>query len=273
MPEKSSVAELALTQERIITISEDFSSEMASNFAALLIAYANIDPEKEITVLIDSRGGDATAFILMHDIMKFFKTPIKTICIGKCYSAGALLLSCGTKGRRYALANSLIMIHGLQCLFPGEMDIEKSDKYFDLLEYYNDTVLSILARNTAKTLDQVKTDCANDYFMSATDAKRYGLIDHIVSDFNDIINLDSSVIVADIKDQIEMQAKLTADVKKKFNLECDVDCMSCPKNKECEDLPKVNEYLVQLQLKGFNPEEPPEEDSEEPETEEEQPTT
>jgi ATP-dependent Clp protease protease subunit len=239
---------LSLSKERIIFVSEDFSEEMANNFAAILIAHANIDPNKEVTILIDSDGGSVTAFVLMHDIIKLMNVPIKTVCLSAASSAGALLLSSGTKGKRYALKNSLIMIHGLQCLFPfGGSDVKSSDQYLEILDNYNDLIMNILSENTGKSFDQVKEDCKKDVFLTPEEALEYGLIDYIVDDFNQIINLDNSILSQEIKREEKINEEFRLSVINNLKLSCDAMCNTCPKSESCEDIAKIEKYCLDSQ--------------------------
>jgi ATP-dependent Clp protease protease subunit len=113
--------------------------------------------------------------------MQMISAPIKTVCIGKCYSAGAVLLAAGTKGERYAFKSSSVMIHGIQAVFPiAGHDMTASKNYFEHLESHNDNIMKMLAHHTGHSLAKVKEDCKKDIWMNATQALAYGLIDHIL---------------------------------------------------------------------------------------------
>ena len=245
-PETSdSNSTLSLSKERVIFVSEDFTDEMANNFAAILIAYANIDPDKEVTILIDSNGGSITSFVLMHDIIELVGVPIKTICLSNASSAAAMLLSSGDKGKRFALPNSLIMIHGLQCLFPfGGYDVKSSDQYLDVLDYYNDLIMQILSDNTGKDFEQVKEDCKKDFFLTPEEAIKYGIIDGIVTSFDEIINIKESVTLREIEEDLAMQESVREELVKELDLKCDAKCQTCPKVDGCQDLIRINTYLA-----------------------------
>ena len=107
--------------------------------------------------------------------------PIKTICIGKCYSAGAVILAAGTKGERYAFKSSKIMIHGIQFGFPlPGQDIINSKNYYDFIKENNDNIMKILANHTGHPLEKLKEDCKQDLWLDAKQALNYGIIDHII---------------------------------------------------------------------------------------------
>lgn len=170
-----------LAQHRVIVISEDFSDNMAAEVSALLLYFDNEDHESIIEMYIHSNGGAATGLSNIYDVMQMISAPVKTVCLGKCYSAGAVLLAAGTKGERYAMKNSSIMIHGIQAGFPiPGHDITSSKNYYEYLQDNNDNIMKILADHTGHTLEKVKEDCKQDVWMNAKQALEYGLIDHIV---------------------------------------------------------------------------------------------
>jgi ATP-dependent Clp protease protease subunit len=183
-----SIGKVELTKDRVIFLTEDVSKQVSDAISALLLYYSAIDDEKEIRIYIDTNGGDSDALVNMIDMINHIKAPVRTVCLSKAYSAGALLLAAGTPGRRCALKNSSIMIHGLQCLFPqfGEMDIVKSAHYYKYLESHNNTILGLLAEKTGQEVAQVKEDCKKDLFLSPKEALEYGIIDSVVNNLSDI---------------------------------------------------------------------------------------
>ena len=172
---------IKLSKGREIFFSEDFCKENSAQLAALLLYYDNLDHEKEITVYIHSNGGDASGLVNIYDVMQMISAPVKTVCIGKCYSAGAVMLASGTKGMRYAFKSSKIMIQGFQFGFPlPGQDIITSKNYYQFLKENNDIIMKILANHTGHSLEKLKSDCSEDMWMDAKTALEYGIIDHII---------------------------------------------------------------------------------------------
>ena len=171
-----------LTKDRMIFLSEDVTKESAAQLSALLLYYDNEDHEQPITLYIHSNGGDAAGLSNIYDVMQMIRSPIKTYCIGKCYSAGAVILAAGSKGERYAFKSSKIMIHGIQFGFPlPGQDIITSKNYYEFVKENNDNIMKILANHTGHPLEKLKEDCKQDVWMDAKQALQYGLIDHILS--------------------------------------------------------------------------------------------
>lgn len=170
-----------LASNRSLFISEEFSDKMASDLSAMLFYLNSVSSKEPISLYIHSDGGALTGFNNIYDVMQIIKCPIKTICIGKCYSAGALLLASGSPGQRYAFKNSNIMIHGIQAGFPipGD-DITDSETYLDFLYKNNKSVMKILAKHTGHTVEKVEEDCKQDIWLSAYEAKQFGIVDHVI---------------------------------------------------------------------------------------------
>lgn len=173
-----------LANDRIIFISEDITKNVSSSLSALLLHYDNINDQEDISIYINTYGGDVSALSNIYDIMQMIKSPIKTVCIGKAYSAGSFILAAGTKGKRFITKNSSVMIHGMQCSFPGgdgvDQRVQDSQIYFDFLTSLNKSILEILAKHTNKTYEQVFEDCKKDNFLDASDALKYGIVDFII---------------------------------------------------------------------------------------------
>jgi ATP-dependent Clp protease protease subunit len=173
---------IKLAKHRMIFVSEDISDVMAAQLSALLIYFDSEDQEAQIDMYIHSDGGAVTGLSNIYDVMQMISAPIKTVCIGKCYSAAAVVLAAGTKGKRYAMSHASIMIHGIQAGFPiPGHDITGSKNYYEYLNNNNDNVMKILANHTGHTLEKVKADCTQDVWMNAKQAQDYGIIDHIIS--------------------------------------------------------------------------------------------
>lgn len=171
---------IRLAQHRIIIISENVSDRMAADLSALLLYFDN-ENHDPIELYIHSNGGAVSGLTNIYDVMQMISSPVKTICIGKCYSAAAVILAAGQKGERYAFKNSSIMIHGIQAGFPipGD-DMTSSKSYLSHLQEYNDNLMKILSKHTGHTVAKIKEDCKQDVWMSAKEALSYGLIDEIL---------------------------------------------------------------------------------------------
>lgn len=172
---------IKLAKHRVIVVAEDVTDNMAAELSALLLYFDNEDHESIIEIYIHSNGGASSGLSNIYDVIQMISAPVKTVCLGKCYSAGAVLLASGTKGERYAMKNSSIMIHGIQAGFPipGD-DITSSKNYYEFLKDHNDSIMKILAHHTGHSLEKVKKDCKEDVWMNAKQALEYGLIDHII---------------------------------------------------------------------------------------------
>lgn len=169
-----------MAKARQIFLKENITKDIASDMTALLFYYDSIS-SSPITVYIHCRGGDADGLMQIYDVMQMMQSPIRTVCIGRAYSAGAVLLAAGDNGMRYAMKSSKVMIHGIRGYFPMPGDDQVASKnYYDFLKSHNDSIMKILAMHTGKTLKEVKEDCLRDMYMSAGQAMKYGIVDHIV---------------------------------------------------------------------------------------------
>lgn len=168
-----------LLLDRIVFISGEVNDEMANAICAQLLFLQAQDPKKEISVYVNSPGGSVTAGLAIYDTMQFVKCPVATYCIGQAASMGAVLLTAGTKGRRHALPNSRIMIHQPWGGAEGKAsDIEiTAREILRLKEILN----GILAKHSGKKLEDVVKDTDRDHFMSAEEAKVWGLIDKVIA--------------------------------------------------------------------------------------------
>ncbi len=168
-----------LLNERIIFLGTPVDDQVANLIIAQLLHLASDDPEKEISLYINSPGGSVYAGLAIYDTMQFIKPDVQTICCGIAMSMGAFLLAGGTKGKRMALPNSKILIHQVSSGFRGQAtDIEIHAREIITLRRQLD---EILAGNTGKTVDEIAHDTERDYFMSADEAKEYGIIDQVIS--------------------------------------------------------------------------------------------
>ena len=169
-----------LLNDRIIVLSEDVNDTTASLVVAQLLYLEGQDPDKDISLYINSPGGSISAGMAIHDTMRYIKCDVSTICMGMAASMGAFLLASGTKGKRFALPNAEIMIH--QPLLGGlqgqATDIKiHADRIIKIKENLN----RIMAERCHKPLEQVMQDTERDNFMSAQEACDYGLIDRVIA--------------------------------------------------------------------------------------------
>ncbi|MFC0272137.1 ATP-dependent Clp endopeptidase proteolytic subunit ClpP [Metabacillus herbersteinensis] len=167
-----------LLKDRIIMIGSEINDQIANTVVAQLLFLAAEDPEKDISLYINSPGGSTSAGFAIMDTMHYIKPDVRTICTGMSASMGAMLLLAGKKGKRYALPNSEIMIHQPLGGARGQAtDIEISAKrIIKLREHIN----SIISERTGQPLERIAIDTDRDYFMSAQEAKEYGIIDEII---------------------------------------------------------------------------------------------
>ncbi|EAJ4221241.1 ATP-dependent Clp endopeptidase proteolytic subunit ClpP [Campylobacter coli] len=167
-----------LLKDRIIMLSGEIHDELAASIVAQLLFLEAEDPTKDIYLYINSPGGVITSGFSIYDTMNYIKPDVCTICIGQAASMGAFLLSCGTEGKRFALPNSRIMIHQPLGGARGQAtDIEIQAKEILRLK----TILNdILAKNTKQKVAKIVKDTERDFFMSAQEAKEYGLIDKVL---------------------------------------------------------------------------------------------
>jgi len=168
-----------LLKDRIIMLSGEINDAVASTIVAQLLFLEAEDPDKDIFLYINSPGGIITSGFSIYDTMNYIKPDIVTICIGQAASMGAFLLACGAKGKRYALPSSRIMIHQPLGGARGQAtDIEiQAKEILRLKKYLN----KILAERTGKTIRAIERDTERDFFMSAEEAKKYGLVDEILT--------------------------------------------------------------------------------------------
>lgn len=166
-----------LLRERIIFIGEPIDDTLANLVIAQLLFLESEDPEKDIYLYINSPGGLVTSGLAIYDTMQYLRAPVSTICVGQAASMAALLLAAGAKAKRYALPNSRIMIHQGSAGYRGATP----DIFIQVRELSTlvERIHTILAQHTGQPVDKVKKDTERDYFMSAEEAKEYGLIDEV----------------------------------------------------------------------------------------------
>ena len=166
-----------LLKDRIIFLGDAIEDHVANLIIAQLLFLESEDPEKDIQLYINSPGGVVTSGMAIYDTMQYLRAPVSTICIGQAASMGAVLLAAGATGKRYALPNSRIMIHQGSGGFRGNTpDVEIQMRE---MMHLTDRLMHILADHTGQDFEKVKRDSERDYFMSAEEAKAYGLIDEV----------------------------------------------------------------------------------------------
>ena len=181
-----------LLKDRIIFLGSPMNDEVANLLIAQLLFLESDDPDKDINFYINSPGGVVTSGLAVYDTLQYIKPDIATVCIGQAASMGALLLSAGTKGKRYSLPHSRILIHQPMGGFQGQAsDIAIQAK--EILRM-KETLNEILVLNTNKNLEQIRVDTDRDFFMSGEEAKEYGIIDHVITnrkDFDQIKKMEA----------------------------------------------------------------------------------
>ena len=168
-----------LLKDRIIFLGAPIDDVFANLVIAQLLFLEAEDPEKDINLYINTPGGSVTAGLGVYDTMQYVKPPINTICLGQAASMGALLLGAGTKGKRFALPNARVLIHQPMGGFQGqatEIDIHARE-----ILKIRGRLNEILAKHTGQALDKIAQDTERDYFMSGEEAKKYGLIDEVIT--------------------------------------------------------------------------------------------
>ncbi|WP_066498037.1 ATP-dependent Clp endopeptidase proteolytic subunit ClpP [Abyssisolibacter fermentans] len=168
-----------LLKDRIIFLSDEVNDATASLVVAQLLFLEAEDPDKDIQLYINSPGGSITSGMAIYDTMQYIKPDVSTICIGMCASMGAFLLAAGEKGKRYALPNAEIMIH--QPLGGTKGQAEDIRIHAERIINARKTLNEILSERTGQSLETIQRDTDRDNFMSAEEAKEYGLIDKVIT--------------------------------------------------------------------------------------------
>jgi ATP-dependent Clp protease protease subunit len=168
-----------LLKDRIVMLGTEINDDMANIIVAQLLFLESEDPDKDISIYINSPGGSVTAGLAIYDTMQYVKPAVSTICVGQAASMGAVLLLAGAKGKRYALPQSRIMIHQPLGGARGQAtDIEiQAREILRMRTVLND----IIVKHTGQTLERVEKDTDRDFFMSADESRRYGIIDEVVA--------------------------------------------------------------------------------------------
>lgn len=167
-----------LLNDRIVFLGEEVNATTASLVVAQLLYLEAQDPDKEIQLYINSPGGSVTDGMAIYDTMQYVKCDVSTICVGMAASMGAFLLSSGTKGKRLALPNAEIMIHQPSAGTQGQ--VTDMAIHLKRMELIKKRLNNILAENTGKSVEAITADCERDNFMTAEEAKEYGLVDKVI---------------------------------------------------------------------------------------------
>jgi len=174
-----------LLKDRIVFIGTAIDDHVANLVVAQMLFLQMEDPKRDINIYINSPGGSVTAGLAIYDTMQYVTCDVATYCIGVAASMGAILLTAGTKGKRYALPNSDIMIHQVSGGAQGSAsDVERTVEYMFKLKK---RLISILAHHTGKTDEQIQFDSDRDYWITAQQAKEYGLVDEVVKSRKDLV--------------------------------------------------------------------------------------
>lgn len=176
-----------LLKDRIIFLGTPITDDVANLLIAQFLFLESEDPDKDINFYINSPGGAVTAGLAVYDTMQYIRSSIATVCIGQAASMGALLLAAGAAGKRYALPNSRIMIH--QPI--GGSHGQASDIAIQAKEILRikDSLNKILAYHTGRDLKRIQKDTDRDFFMSGNEAQRYGIVDHVIANRDDLDHL------------------------------------------------------------------------------------
>src|ERR671923_493297 len=179
-----------LLVDRIVFLGTPVDDMVANLIIAQLLFLQMNDPKKDIHLYINSPGGSVTAGLAIYDTMQFLTCDVSTYCLGMAASMGAVLLCAGTKGKRFALPNSDIMIHQVSGGAQGAAsDVERQVDYMFKLKK---RLIKIIAQHTGKSEEQVRLDSDRDYYMSAAEAKAYGLVDEVIKSRKELKGLDGA---------------------------------------------------------------------------------
>ena len=179
-----------LLKDRIIFLGTAINDDVANLLIAQMLFLESEDPDKDINLYINSPGGVVTSGLAVYDTMQYIKPDVTTVCIGQAASMGALLLAAGADKKRYALPHSRIMIHQPMGGFQGQAsDIAIQAK--EILRM-KDALNDILVRHTGKSMEDVQKDTDRDNFMSGAEAKSYGIVDHVITDRDDLDKITDS---------------------------------------------------------------------------------
>ncbi len=168
-----------LLQERIVMLGSPVYDEIANVIVAQLLYLESVDPEKDISFYINSPGGSVTAGMAIYDCMQLIRPDVRTYCIGQCASMGAWLLAAGSHGKRHILPNASVMLH--QPLGGAGGQATDIDIHAQEIIRTRQRMISMLSQHTGQNEDRIRKDIDRDFFMTAEQAKEYGVVDHIIA--------------------------------------------------------------------------------------------
>jgi ATP-dependent Clp protease protease subunit len=168
-----------LLKERIVFLGSPINDQVANSIIAQMLFLASQDSKKEIQFYINSPGGVLTSALAIYDTMQYIKCPVSTVCVGSAASGAAVLLAAGAKGKRFSLPNAQILIHQVAVSGIGGQAIEVQIAAKEILRL-KEKVSKILAKHTGQPLERVERDTDRDYYLSAQEAKEYGIIDEVI---------------------------------------------------------------------------------------------
>ena len=200
-----------LLKDRIVFIGTPIDDHVANLVIAQLLFLQMEDGKKDISIYVNSPGGSVTAGLAIYDTMQFLTCDVTTYCLGMAASMGAVLLCAGTKGKRFALPNSDIMIHQVSGGAQGQAsDVERQVEYMFKLKK---RLIRIIAQHTGKSEDQVRLDSDRDYYMSAAEAKAYGLVDEVIKSRKEMKLLDGASSAAGDRSTAVAEAALPRKIE------------------------------------------------------------
>ena len=175
-----------LLNDRIVFLGEEVTDVSANLVVAQLLHLESQDSEKDISLYINSPGGSVTAGLAILDTMNYIKCDVSTICLGECASMGAVLLSAGAKGKRYALPNSMVLIHQPSGGAQGQQT--EIEIVADFMRKTRNRLNGILSANTGQPIEVIERDTERDNYMTAQEALEYGLVDHVIVDRSTLVD-------------------------------------------------------------------------------------
>jgi ATP-dependent Clp protease, protease subunit len=167
-----------LLKDRIVFLGTEINSQVANSVIAQLLLLDAQNPEREIQIFINSPGGEVYAGLAIYDVMQFIRAPIRTVCVGMAMSAGSVILMAGANGRRTALPNARVMIHQGSAGFRGntaDVEVQARELFF-----MRDRLLELYLKHTGITKEKLARDWERDHYLTAAEAKEYGLIDEVI---------------------------------------------------------------------------------------------